>query len=81
MINFNNYAKEIEAVQEYRNHNGGGVSLSDAFDMFRADIIAGQALPYNTGDALPGFDFAAAKAEWEDMTKAERDSAVIGFQK
>lgn len=81
MFNFNDYHKEIEMVQTYRNKQGGTFSLSDAFDMFRADVRAGTALPYNTGNALPGFDFAKAKTEWDKLTKAEQADAVLAFEK
>lgn len=80
MFDFNNYRKEIEKVQEYRNKQGGTYSLSDAFDMFRADVCAGRALPYNTSHALHGFDFAGVKAEWDKLTKAEQDAAVLAFE-
>lgn len=80
MINFNNYKDEILKVQEYRNKQGGTFSTSDAFDMFRADVRAGTALPYNTGHALHGFDFAALKAEWDSMTKDEQNAAVLAFK-
>ena len=80
MFDFNNYRKEIEKVQEYRNKQGGTFSLSDAFDMFRADVRAGMALPYNTGHALHGFDFAGAKTEWDKLAKAEQDAAVLAFK-
>ena len=80
MFNFNDYRKEIEMVQTYRNEQGGTFSLSDAFDMFRADVRAGKALPYNTGDALPNFDFAKAKIKWDKLAKAEQDAAVLAFE-
>ena len=43
-------------------------------------LRAGTALPYNTGNALPGFDFAKAKTEWDKLTKAEQDAAVLAFE-
>ena len=43
-------------------------------------LRAGTALPYHTGNALPGFDFAKAKTEWDKLTKAEQDAAVLAFK-
>lgn len=64
MFNFDNYKNEIAIVSAHNN-----VDLGIAYEMFKADVKAGAALPYNTGDALPNFDFAKAKAEYDAEEK------------
>ena len=51
------------------------VDVGVAYDMFRADVAAGQALPYNTATVLPTFDFAKAKKEWDTLTEKEQKEA------
>lgn len=85
MIDFRNYTAEINTVREYRNAKeaeaGRNIryTTSDAFDMFRADIRAGQARDYNTGGALPGFDFAGLKVQWDAMTEAQQFQAISDY--
>lgn len=69
-MSFINYAYEIFTVGR-RN----GVDIGVAYDMFRADVRAGEALSYNTGDALPDFDFAPLKVEWDALTEDEQKAA------
>ncbi|NLH00421.1 MAG: hypothetical protein GX488_00725 [Clostridiales bacterium] len=70
MFRFTDYANEIFTVSSVN-----GVDVGVAYDQFRADVAAGRALPYNTGSALPDFDFAAAKVEWEALTDDEQKVA------
>lgn len=55
------------------------VDVGVAFDMFRTDVRFGEAHNYNTGDALPGFDFAAAKTEWDKLDEAEQKQAIEDY--
>ena len=71
MFSFINYLWEIFTVGAKR-----GVDVDVAFDMFRTDVSLGEAKKSNTGDALPGFDFVAAKAEWDMLTDDEQKAAV-----
>ena len=58
MFSFVDYVNEIWRVSKVKN-----VDVGVAYDMFRADVAAGQAFPYNTATVLPSFDFAKAKKE------------------
>lgn len=75
MFSFNNYKNEIRTISAVNN-----VDLGVAFDMFRADVRAGQALPYNTGNALPNFDFTIAKSKWDALTRDEQNAVVIDYK-
>ena len=66
---FGTYAFDIWTVAEKRN-----VDVGVGFDMLRADIANGQ--PQNCGDALPGFNFKGAQAEWDKLSADERSAAV-----
>lgn len=50
-------------------------NFSEAWDRFRADVAAGEAHDYNTGDVLKYFDFAAAGRKWNALTEAEQQAA------
>ena len=62
-FSFLDYVIEIFTVSEKNE-----VDIGVGYDKFRADVEAGKALPYNTGDALPDFDFTSAKAKWDELT-------------
>ena len=70
MFSFVDYVNEIWRIGKVKN-----VDVGVAYDMFRADVAAGQALPYNTAPVLPTFDFAKAKVEWDALTKEEQMEA------
>lgn len=70
MFSFLDYVFEIWTVSAVR-----GVDVGVAYDMFRTDVRVGRALPYNTGAALPDFDFAAAREEWDALTEDEQLNA------
>lgn len=53
-----------------------GCDVGTAFSMFFADVKQGAAHPENTGNVLPEFDFAAAKAAWDSMTSDEQSTAL-----
>lgn len=67
MFSFLDYTNEILAVSSVK-----GVDVGVAYDMFRTDVRVGRALPYNTGAALPDFDFAAAGVEWDALSEDEQ---------
>ena len=69
-FSFIDHVNEIWRVSKVKN-----VDVGVAYDMFRADVAAGQALPYNTATVLPTFDFAKAKVEWDTLTKEEQMEA------
>ena len=71
-FSFLDYKEEIETVSRVNN-----VDMGVAFDQFKTDVIFGKAHAYNTGDALPGFDFAAAKEKWDALTEWEKSEAHI----
>ena len=70
MFKFSNFAHEIAMVSEKKN-----VDLGIAYEMVKADIKAGKAHEYNTGDALPNFNFAKAHAEYMALTDEEKANA------
>lgn len=43
------------------------VDIGVGFDMFKTDVWYGEAHTYNTGDALPGYDWKAEQAEWQKV--------------
>ena len=51
--------------------------IGTAFSMFFADVKLGAAHADNTGNILPDFDFAAAKAAWDSMTSDEQSAALV----
>lgn len=68
---------EIFSVAEYKRKTGyPECDIGTAAAMFMADVKLGAAHSENTGDALPNFDFAAAKADWDSMTDEEQSSAL-----
>lgn len=70
MFSFIDHVNEIWRVSKVKN-----VDVGVAYDMFRADVAAGKALPYNTATVLPTFDFAKAKVEWGALTEEEQMEA------
>jgi len=70
MFSFISYLWEIFTVGAKRD-----VDVDVAFDMFRTDVSLGEAKKFNTGDALPNFDFAKAKVEWDKLTGDEQKAA------
>ena len=69
-FSFLDYTNEIFTVSEENS-----VDIGVGYDQFRADVDAGEALPYNTGTALPDCDFAAAKNNWDELPTDERAAA------
>ena len=69
-FSFIDHVNEIWRVSKVKN-----VDVGVAYDMFRADVAAGKALPYNTATVLPTFDFAKAKTEWDALTLEEQKDA------
>lgn len=70
-FSFLDYIEEIRTVSRVNK-----VDMGVAFDMFMTDVHYGAAHEYNTGDALPGFDFAAASERWNALTKEEQLAAI-----
>ena len=64
---FVNHLHDIFTVGKQRN-----VDVGVAFDMFRTDLRLGKAQKSNTGDSLPGFDFAGESKKWNAHTDAEK---------
>ena len=71
---FINHLYNIFTVGQKRN-----VDVGVAFDMFRTDVRYGEAKDCNTGDALPGFDFSEAKAEWDKLGEVEQKQAIEDY--
>ena len=71
---FINHLFDIFTVGQKRN-----VDVGVAFDMFRTDVRYGEAHDYNTGDALPDFDFKAAQVEWDKLGEAEQKQAIEDY--
>lgn len=67
-FSFLDYEAEIGAISRANN-----VDLGVAYDMFRVDVANGR--NENCGPCMAGFDFPAAKALWEAMTKPEQAAA------
>lgn len=72
MFSFVDHVNEIWRVSKVKN-----VDVGVAYDMFRADVAAGQALPYNTATVLPTFDFAKAKVELDALTLEEQKETYV----
>lgn len=71
---FINHLYDIFTVGQKRN-----VDVGVAFDMFRTDVRFGEAHSCNTGDALPDFDFASAKVEWDKLDEADHKQAIEDY--
>lgn len=71
---FINHLYDIFTVGSKKN-----VDVDVAFDMFRTDVRLGEAHSCNTGDALPGFDFASAKVEWDKLSEDEQRNAIYDY--
>lgn len=71
---FINHLFDIFTVGQKRN-----VDVGVAFDMFRTDVRLGEARESNTGDALPGFDFAGAKVEWDKLGESAQKQAIEDY--
>ena len=76
MFSFIDYLWEIFIVGKVKE-----VDVGVAYSMFKADVSAGEALKYNTGDALSDFDFASAKENWDKLTEDEQKSAISEWHK
>lgn len=76
MFSFINYLWEIFTISKVNE-----VDVGVAYSMFKADVSAGEALKYNTGDALSGFDFGAAKEKWDKLSEDEQKSAISEWHK
>ena len=48
------------------------VDIGVALDMLVADIQNGEAKPFNTGEALFGFDFIGLKSTWDMLTDVKK---------
>lgn len=64
------YTREITALAVELPTN-----FSEAWDRFRADVSAGEARDYNTGDVLKDFDFKSAGEKWDALTEVEQQQA------
>lgn len=73
MMNFSflNYVWEICKVSK-ECHCGP----SEAFDRFHADVRAGEAKEYNTGNALNDFNFIEVNKLYNSMNSEERNNAI-----
>ena len=71
---FINHLFDIFTVGQKRD-----VDVGVAFDMFRTDVRFGEAHDCNTGDALPNFDFKAAKVEWDKLGEAAQKQAIEDY--
>ena len=71
---FINHLYDIFMVGQKRD-----VDVGVAFDMFRTDVRYGEAHDYNTGDALPNFDFSGAKAAWDKLGEAGQRQAIEDY--
>lgn len=76
---FINRLFDIFTVSKALTKDGYTCDASEAFLRFKADVEAGKAEVYNTGDALPGFDFAGAKAAWEKLSEADQKQAIEDY--
>lgn len=80
MFNLASCVYEIYAVCEYkRKGDYPECDIGTAASMFLADVKHGT--NENTGDALPGFDFAAASSAWNAMTDEEQTAALEAASK
>lgn len=76
---FINHLFDIFTVGKTLSKDGYCCEPSEEFLRFKADVEAGKALDYNTGDALPGFDFAGAKAEWDKLGEDGQKQAIEDY--
>ncbi len=70
MFKFTDYVYEIWTIARSKQE-----PIDIAYDMFRADVVQGKALSYNTGGALSGFDFEEVKEKWDACTAEEHSDA------
>lgn len=76
---FINHLFDIFAVGKALTKDGYCCDVSEAFLRFKADVAAGESKDYNTGDALPDFDFASAKVEWDKLDEADQKQAIEDY--
>ena len=76
---FINHLYEIFTVSQTLSKDGYTCEVSEAFQRFKADVAAGKALEYNTGDTLHGFNFAAAKVEWDALGADGQKQAIEDY--
>lgn len=55
-----------------------GVSVDFAFDRYYADVVNGESVETNTD--MPGYDFAAVKAEWDLLSEKDQNIAVETYK-
>ena len=86
---FINNLYNIFTVSKALTKDGYTCDTSEAFLRFKADVALGENLDNNsdnnivvtnnTGDALPGFDFKAAKAQWDKLDEADQKQAIEDY--
>lgn len=76
---FINHLYDIFTVSQTLSKDGYDCEVSEAFARFKADVAAGEALEYNAGDTLRGFDFAATKLEWDKLGEAGQKQAIEDY--
>jgi len=86
---FINNLYNIFTVSKALTKDGYTCDTSEAFLRFKADVALGENLDNNsdnnivvtnnTGDALPGFDFKAAKAEWDKLGEDGQKQAIEDY--
>lgn len=86
---FINHLYDIFTVGKALSKDGYCCDVSEAFLRFKADVALGENLDNNsdnnivvtnnTGDALPGFDFKAANAEWDKLSEEEKKQAIEDY--
>lgn len=86
---FINNLYNIFTVSKALTKDGYTCDASEAFLRFKADVALGENLDNNsdnnivvtnnTGDALPGFDFKAANAEWDKLGEAGQKQAIEDY--
>lgn len=67
-FSFKDYEAEIREISR-----ANSVDLGVAYDMFRADVASGR--NENCGSCMADFDFGAARAKWDALTKDEQSKA------
>lgn len=81
-MNFTGCIYEIYKVTKTRRETDyPECDIGTGFSMFLGDVKNGAATPDNTGDILPDFDFATAKAAWDGMTDEEKEAALADIAK
>ena len=76
---FINHLYDIFTVSQALSIDGYTCEVSEAFARFKADVAAGKAEDYNTGNILPDFNFAGAKAEWDKLGEAGQKQAIEDY--